>query len=129
MKQVLTLITVLVASFMISNVHAHADHGKPQYGGVVAEGGVFQAELVATSGKLTLYVTDHGKAVDTKGATAKLTVLAGGKKTELQLAPAGGNKLDVALTDAMPALPKGARVVGVLTVAGSKAVSMQWTMK
>jgi hypothetical protein len=72
---------------------AHDDHGKPQHGGVVAEASTFQVELVAGPKGPVLYVTDHGKPLSTAGASGKLVVLAAGQKSELALAPAGGNRL------------------------------------
>lgn len=73
---------------------AHAEHGQPQYGGVVAEAGMAQFELVAQGDKLIIYVSNHGQAVATAGATGKLTILEGAKKSELDLKPAGDNRLD-----------------------------------
>ncbi|TXH03977.1 MAG: hypothetical protein E6R09_03280 [Rhodocyclaceae bacterium] len=74
--------------------HAHAEHGQPQFGGVVAEAGLAQFEVVAKDGKVVVHVTNHGAAVDTAGAKGKLTVLAGTAKSEIALAPAGGNRLE-----------------------------------
>jgi hypothetical protein len=88
---------------------AHEAHGKPMYGGVVAEAGVFQGELVNAPKGATLYLTDHGQPVPTAGATAKVVVLAAGQKTELDFVPAGDNRL---------AAPAGATLA-----AGAKAVA------
>jgi hypothetical protein len=87
---------------------AHEAHGKPMYGGVVAEAGSFQGELVNAPKGATLYLTDHGQPIASAGATAKVVVLAGGTKSELEFVPAGDNRL---------AAPGGATLA-----AGSKAV-------
>lgn len=115
-----------LAIFAAADVFAHDDHGKPQYGGVVAEGGFLQAELVFAPNKATIYLTDHGKPVSSKGATAKLTILVAGKRSELSLAPSGQSQLEAALTTP---IPKDARVVGVVTVAGQKPVSLRWVVR
>ena len=52
---------------------AHAHDRKPMYGGVVAEVKDIHYELVAKPDSIALYVTDHGKPVDMRGATASVT--------------------------------------------------------
>ena len=77
-----------------SSLLAHAEHGQPQFGGVVAEAGEAQFEVVGRDGKLVVHVTNHGAPLDTVGATGKLTVLSGTSKQDIQLKPAGGNRLE-----------------------------------
>lgn len=94
-KNRLTVAFVLLAlNLPMAAAHAHAEHGQPQFGGVVAEAGLAQFEVVAREGKVVVHVTNHGAAVDTAGAKGKLTVLAGTAKSEIALAPAGGNRLE-----------------------------------
>lgn len=94
-KNRLTVAFVLFAlNLPMVSAHAHAEHGQPQFGGVVAEAGLAQFEVVARDGKVVVHVTNHGAAIDTAGAKGKLTVLAGTAKSEIALAPAGGNRLE-----------------------------------
>jgi hypothetical protein len=72
---------------------AHAEHGQPQQGGVVAEAGEAQFEIVAKAGKLTVFVSSHGAPLATAGASGKLTVLAGTNKQEIELKPDGDNRM------------------------------------
>lgn len=72
---------------------AHSDHGKAQFGGVVAEAGLAQFEVVTAGDAVTVHVSNHGQALDTAGATGKLTVLAGTAKTDIELKPASGSRL------------------------------------
>ena len=72
---------------------AHTEHGQPQHGGVVAEAGEAQFEIVARENKLTVFVTNHGAPVATAGASGKLTILAGNSKRELELKPDGENRM------------------------------------
>lgn len=94
-KNPLTVAFALFAlNLPMAAAHAHAEHGQPQFGGVVAEAGLAQFEVVAKDGKVIVYVSNHGAALDTAGAKGKLTVLAGTAKREIALAPAGGNRLE-----------------------------------
>ncbi|KAB2919567.1 MAG: hypothetical protein F9K30_17230 [Dechloromonas sp.] len=72
---------------------AHEDHGKAMHGGIVAEAGHAQFEIVAAGDRLTVHVTNHGAPVATAGASGKLTALAGSSKNEIALQPAGDNRL------------------------------------
>lgn len=72
-------------------VHAH--DAQPQYGGVVSVVKDVNYELVAKADAITLYVTDHGQPMDTKDASATVTLLSAADKSEVKLTPAGANKL------------------------------------
>ena len=96
--------TCLALVFASPAVFAHADHGKAQFGGVVAEAGEAQFEIVGKGGQVTVYATHHGSPVSTTGASGKLTVLAGTEKSEVVLKPAGENRLSGAGT--IPAAAK-----------------------
>ncbi len=94
LKSLLTAASIAFSlSFGAGQALAHAEHGQPQHGGVHAEAGEAQFEIVAKDGKLTVYVTSHGAPVDTAGASGKLTVLAGTAKSDFDLKPAGSNLL------------------------------------
>lgn len=68
------------------------DHG-PKHGGIAREVRSITYELVARSDALTLYVSDHGKAVSTEGAKAEVALYAGSEKTVVKLEPAGENRM------------------------------------
>jgi len=105
---------------------AHDEHGKPQHGGIVAEAGTFQGELVAGPKGPTLYLTEHGKPVPTAGASGKLVVLAGGQRTDLALSPAGDNRL--AAAQPQP-LPKGARAVATVSLKDGRSGALRFDVK
>jgi hypothetical protein len=74
----------------------HADVVKPLHGGQALAAGPYHLELVAKSGELVLYVTDHAdKAIPTDGAKAKATIQQGYEKARIQveLEPSGENTL------------------------------------
>jgi hypothetical protein len=119
----LILPLMLAASIHSTPALAHAEHGKAQYGGVVAEAGDAQFELVGNAGKLVVHVSNHGTPVPTAGATGKLTVLEGSNKRELVLSPAGDNRLEVA-----GSVAKGARVLISIQLSGQKALKARAVM-
>jgi hypothetical protein len=68
---------------------------RPAHGGDVRLAGPFWLELVARKGALTLYVTDHaGNPVDSVGGKGKAGLHTDGKSTQVELRPAGGNRLE-----------------------------------
>ena len=66
-------------------VLAHAEHGQPQYGGVVAEAGEAQFEIVGKGGQITVYATNHGAPVATAGASGAGIDLPGGLRLRREL--------------------------------------------
>ena len=74
----------------------HTEVVKPLHGGQALAAGPYHLELVAKSGELVLYVTDHAdKAIPTDGAKAKATIQQGYEKAKMQveLEPSGDNML------------------------------------
>jgi hypothetical protein len=92
MNKLLSIVT-LAAALVAMPAVAHEDHGKPMHGGIVAEAGHAQFEIVGKDGTLTVHVSNHGKPVATSGAAGKLRVLSGAGKREIALQPAGDNLL------------------------------------
>ena len=91
---------------------------KPKYGGQVQEVSEIQYEVVVKPDNVAIYVEDHGKKVDTKGAAAKVSLLNGVDKSEATLAPAGGNKLEA---KGSFNVKSGTKVTAVVTLAGKGA--------
>lgn len=123
MKHILLTVaaTALVAA---TPAHSHEDHGKPQYGGVVAEAGHYQAELVAKPDRLTLHITEHGVPLPTAGGSAKLTLLVSGRKSEVTLPPAGDNRFEAKGSFNV----QGAKIVAALTVPGKPAKTLRFAL-
>lgn len=90
------LFTRLAFAFALFPVAALA-HGPSigSHGGQVQDAGPFQIELVIKTGDLTAYILDDktGKPVDTKGGSAKVTVLAHKKQEIVELTPVDGGAL------------------------------------
>lgn len=117
----------MMASLAISlSALAHGEQPKAKFGGIVAEVKDVEYEFVAKPDSIAIYVEDHGKKVDTKGASAKVTLLSGGEKREVQLIPAGENKLEAKGTFKVP---PGTKAVSVVTIAGKPAATARFELK
>ena len=113
-KTLKTLLLALVLSTYGNAALAHAEHGQPQYGGVVAEAGEMQFEVVGKDGLLTVYLSNHGSPVPAAGATGKLVALTGTTKSEFELKAIGDNRLEGA---------------GNIPAAAKLLISVQWPGK
>ncbi|HJY07077.1 MAG TPA: hypothetical protein VJ323_12240 [Bryobacteraceae bacterium] len=114
----------LTAAFLTSTaVWAHSA-GPAQHGGVVAAANELEYELVARSDLLQLYIRDHGKPVDVSKASAKVTLLSGDAKKDVELRPTA-DKLEATGTfDASP----GTKAVAVINLSG-KLLTARFTLK
>lgn len=84
---------ILAAIFAAQPLMAHEGHGEPMHGGIVAEAGHAQFEIVARDGQITVHASNHGAPLATAGASGKLTVLTGTKKQEIPLQASGQDLL------------------------------------
>ncbi len=105
--------------------HGDAHEHKPLHGGVVVEASDMDFELVAKADTVALYVRDHGKPADLKGASGKLTLLAGSQKQEAALA-AVGDRLEAKGSFTVTA---GTKVVATVQLAGKKAANVRFVLK
>jgi len=118
-------IAAAIALVLASTAHASGAHDhSPKHGGVVTEVKDMDYELVAKSSVVQLYLRDHGKKVDIPKATAKVTLLTGAEKQEVELKPAG-DKLEA--TGSFKVGP-GTKAVAVVTVNG-KPSTARFTLK
>jgi len=125
-KRPAALLTLAWAS-LASNAPALA-HGstKPEHGGLVLMSGETLFELAVLPDAVALYVKEDDEALPSTGLTAKLTVSHQGKKTEVMLEPAAGNRFDGKGVKIAP----GAQVVVLLTKKASMAkVSATFTLR
>jgi hypothetical protein len=126
LRRTVTLAALAALLALPAQVRAHADHGKPMHGGVVAEAGAFQGELVVGPKGTTLYITDHGAPVPTAGASAKLVVLSGTQKSERDLSPAGDNRL--ADSGGEP-IARGARAVATVRLKDGRSGALRFDVR
>lgn len=118
----------LIAALGLSialGAQAHGESHEAKHGGIVADAKAFDAELVAKPAALQLYLRDHaGKPVDVSKSTAKVTLLSGTEKQDVELKPAG-DKLEATGTFKVGA---GTKAVAVVNHAG-KASTARFTLK
>jgi hypothetical protein len=93
-------------------------------GGVLTTVKDIDYELVAKPDVLQLYMRDHGKPIDVSKATAKVTLLSGADKQELELKPTG-DKLEAKGTFQ---ISPGTKVVAQVISAG-KTSSVRFVLK
>lgn len=96
----------------------------PKHGGLALEVNGIDYELVATADRIRLYLSDHGKAVDLGKVAARLTLLTGSEKQEVELKPAG-DKLEAS---GMFKVAKGTKVTADVS-RGGKAVTVRFVVK
>jgi hypothetical protein len=124
----LTVLAPVLAAVMTTfpGVAAAADdHHKPTKGGIFVAGKEADYELVAKPTVLQLYVSDHGKARNLSKVSAKLTLLSGTEKQEVELKPAG-DKLEATGTFKVAA---GTKVVAVVSDGGKALGTARFTLK
>jgi len=120
-----TLIAILTLATAGPAIAASGDDHAPKHGGIVVDTKAFDYELVAKPQLIQLYVRDHSKPADVSKATAKLTLLSGTDKQEVELKPAG-DKLEAAGTFK---LAPGTKALVVVTMAGKAQTPARFTLK
>lgn len=124
-----TLFGIAVAACGIgahaADPHKH-DEIKPKHGGLVKEVNDVQYEVVAKPGAIVVFVEDHGRKIETRGMTGKVSVRKGAERAEAPLAPAGENRLEARL-NAQPAA--GAVVIVQVTRPGKNEDTFRVTLK
>lgn len=117
-------LALATAAFAAGDKHDHAHAHTPLHGGVVVEVKDVDYELVAKPTVIQLHLRDHGKPADVSRASARLTLLTGTEKQEVELKPAG-DRLEA--TGSFKVGP-GSKVVAVVTVAG-KPSTVRFALK
>lgn len=125
-KQFKFIASLAIVAFTSGAVLASGGHGHaPRNGGIVVETKTGDFEIVAKPELLQVHFTDHGKAAQLDGAKAKITLLNGTEKSEVELLPAG---------DKMEAkgsfkVAKGTKGIAVLTLAGKSPATARFVVK
>ena len=120
----LALMLMTSGTAFAADKHAHGHEDKPLHGGLITEIKDVDYELVAKPDVLQLYVRDHGTPVDVSKATAKITLLSGSDKQEIDLKPSG-DKLEA--KGSFKVAP-GTKVVAQVNLA-SKAATARFVLK
>lgn len=123
MKKFAIVLAALAAGLSV-NAFAHGD-AKAMHGGIVQVASDIQYELVPQPTGAALYVVDHGKPADTSKMGGTLTVLNGTQKSQAELKPAGGNKLEAVQVT----VATGSKVVASVKGADGKAATVRFAVK
>ncbi len=108
-----------------SEAHNHGKDHTPAHGGVVTEVNHSDYELVAKPDVLQLFLRAEGKSVDVSQGTAKLTILSGKEKQEVELKPASGKFEAKGEFKVAP----GTKAVALVSLPGQPAVSVRFALK
>ncbi len=126
MKNPIRLFAAVALLSISAAALAHGPASEPKFGGIVASVNDVEYELVVKSDSIALYVENHRKKVDVAGATAKVTLLAAGEKSEVHLSPAGSNKLEAKGVFKAAA---GTKVVTVVALPGMAPATARFELK
>jgi hypothetical protein len=105
--------------------HDHAHEHKGLHGGVVVEANHLDFELLAKSGAIKLYVRDHNKPMSVKDASAKLTLLNGTSKSEVNLVSSG----EALEAKGSFAVTPGTKAVAVVNLPGKKVTTVRFVLQ
>lgn len=120
------LLAVCAPALAGGTAHEHGHAHEPLHGGVVAPGKEIDYELVARPELIQLHLRDHGKApVDLKAARARLSLLSGSERQEVELLPAG-DRLEARGSFK---LGPGTKAVALVTLAGKPAGTLRFALK
>lgn len=122
-QRLIPLTLLALSTLSLGTAFAHGSM-QARHGGVTQMAHDLGFELVQGSEGITLYLMDHEQPLPSQGVSGKLTVLQGTQKTEVDLKPAGDNKLQAASLKLAP----GAKAVASLQIRG-KAVTVRFTVK
>lgn len=124
-KLTILALAVATASTAFAGRNDRHDDHTPQHGGIVVPGKAADFELVAKPDVLHLYLRDHGKPMGVVDASAKITLLAGADKQEVELKPAG-DKLEA---KGNFKVATGTKAVAVVTKSGKTLGTARFTLK
>ena len=113
------------SAFAVGDHHHAGDDHKPMHGGVVAATKLMDYELVAKPAAIRLYLRDHGKPADVSKASARMTLLTGTDKQEVELKPVG-DRLEA--TGTFKVGP-GTKAVAVVSIAGKAVGTVRFALK
>ena len=113
------------SAFATGDGHVHTHERKAMHGGVVVASKGLDYELVAKPTLIQLHLRENGKPADVSKASAKLTLLNGAEKQELQLTPVADSLQAAGSFKVGP----GTKVVAVVTMGGKPAGTVRFALK
>lgn len=115
-----------VASLAVSTVaHAAGNGHEAKHGGIHIENKAMDMEVVVKPDLIQVYASEHGKPLKLAGAKAKVTLLNGAEKSEVDL-PLVGDKFEA--KGAFKVTP-GTKGIVLVTLAGKPGTTARFTVK
>lgn len=96
-----------------------------KHGGIHIENKVMNMEVVVKPEMIQVYTTDHGKPLKLEGAKAKVTLLNGSEKSEVDLSVVG----DKFEAKGAFKVAKGTRGIALVTLAGKPGTTARFTVQ
>lgn len=118
-------LAIASSAFAAGDKHDHSHQNQPLHGGVVVGVKDIDYELVAKPTLIQLHLRDHGKPADVSRASAKLTLLTGTEKQQVELKPVG-DRLEA---PGLFKVAEGTKVVAVISGAGPAHSTARFTLK
>ena len=118
------VLAVALIPISMTCARAHGS-GHPRHGGIMQVANHVNFELVVEPNAATLYLVDHDAPMPTQGMSGKMTILSGQEKTEVEIKPIDGNKLQATGVK----MGRGAKVVAVLNNVGGKTTTVRFAIK
>ena len=109
------------AGSLTGGAHEHSAN----HGGIYIKNKSMDIEVVAKIDVIQVYISGHGKPLALTGAKAKVTLLNGAEKSEIELAPAG-DKLEA---KGVFKVANGTKGVVLVTRAGKPGTTARFTVK
>lgn len=123
-KQIAIAAAAIALGFSGTTLAQGNDHAA-KHGGIFVETKALDFEIVPKSDLIQVYVSDHGKPVKLERAKGKVTLLNGGEKTEVDLAPAG-DKLEA---KGSFKVANGTKGIAAVSLAGKPAATARFEVK
>ena len=96
-----------------------------RFGGIHLGTQVMDLEVVAKPDMLQIYASDHGKPSKVEGGKARITLLNGADKVDIDLAPVGDRFEAKGVFKVLP----GTKGVALVTLAGRPGTTARFTVK
>jgi len=113
--------TLITSTAALAAVEGH----EPKHGGIRVENKMMDMEVVVKADLIQIYATDHGKPIKLDGAKAKVTLLNGAEKSEVDV-PLVGDKFEAKGAFKVATGTKG---IVLITLAGKPGTIARFTVK
>ena len=120
-------VAVAFASALVASpaVLAGGASHEARHGGIYINNKLVDLEVIAKADLIQVYATEHGKPLKLEGAKAKVTLLNGAEKSEVDL-PLVGDKFEA---KGAFKVAKGTKGIVLVTLAGMPGTTGRFTVK